>query len=179
MDLLFKREQKTNNHQKTNFVLWAKIEPDSEENALINKYKMKDAMLIEAVQPKLIRNSILISVVMAIVAVVPVNIFAISERMYSPMMVFGAAILIGIACGYIYYTQKRETIYVKDLLHGRKFKCKSVIELARKEAFLESITNYFRQVVESAKHWDGQETRPISPMPPEEAKRFILSGPLL
>ena len=95
------------------------------------------------------------------------------------MMVFGAAILIGIACGYIYYTQKRETIYVKDLLHGRKFKCKSVIELARKEAFLESITNYFRQVVESAKHWDGQEARPITPMPPEDAKRFILSGPLL
>lgn len=49
-------------------MLWAKIEPDSEENALINTYKMKDAMLIEAVQPKLIRNSILLSFVMAIVA---------------------------------------------------------------------------------------------------------------
>ena len=30
--------------------------------------------------------------------------------------------------------EKRETIFVKDMLHGRNFTCDSVVELAKKEA---------------------------------------------
>ena len=69
---------------------------------------------------------------------------------------------------------QRETIFVKDLLHGRNFTCESVVELARKEAWLEGACGVFRQVMESAKHWDGVERHTIEPLPKEQAKELIL-----
>ena len=63
---------------------------------------------------------------------------------------------------------------MKDLLHGRHFACRSIIDLARKEAWLEDRVAVFRQVVESAKHWDGTETISIPVLPKEEAKALIV-----
>lgn len=61
-------------------------------------------------------------------------------------------------------------------MHGRYFSCGSVVELARKEAWLETATAFLRQVMESAKHWDGTERRPVEVLPKDEAKRIILRG---
>ncbi|MCP4185567.1 MAG: hypothetical protein GY761_20055 [Hyphomicrobiales bacterium] len=93
---------------------------------------------------------------------------------YSVGIVMG--LITGATAGYFYYDKNRETIFVKDLLHGRFFNCDSVIELARKEAWLETITGFLRQVMEGAKHWDGTETRNIEVLPKEEAKQLMIRG---
>ena len=84
--------------------------------------------------------------------------------------------LAGIGAGYWYFNEKRETVFVKDLLHGRHFTCDSVVELARKEAWLETIVGFLRQVMESAKHWDGTDRHQIEPLPKDEARQVILKG---
>ena len=78
--------------------------------------------------------------------------------------------------GFWYINEKRETIFVSDLLHGRHFRCESVIELARKEAWLTTVTGFLRQVMESAKNWDGTERHTVKPLPKDEARQVIIKG---
>ncbi|GLQ35988.1 hypothetical protein GCM10007939_22720 [Amylibacter marinus] len=173
MNLLFKRSQKAG--RRITFNLWAKAELTDEEQNLIEKYKMHNAVLVEAIQPGLIRRSLIVSIFGFLGSAVVVAIVA----GLGTAQTMTVSVILGLIIGYAYFHEKRETIYVSDLIHGRIFKCRSIIELARREAHLESITGYFRQVVESAKHWGGTQSKPIEPLPPEEAKRFILAGPML
>ena len=73
-----------------------------------------------------------------------------------------------------YFNEKRETLFVKDLLYGRRFKCKSIGDLARKEAWIENACLILRQTLETAKHWDGVETNPIPVLEKEEAKKLVI-----
>lgn len=183
MQLLHKREQTENTWGRTHFRLWAKAELDEEEDRLIRKYKMNDAVLINIPTPGLLRRSFLIGLLVFIL-IFCFFFFGLHYKMQIYIRIYPAlnafwSLVGAVIVGMIYYHNKRETIYVKDLIHGRYFKCRSVIELARKEAYLQMITRYFRQVLESAKNWGGTETFPIEPLDPEEAKRTILSGPFL
>ena len=168
MDLLFKREQSNATSGGVNFKLWGKIELDEDEKSIVSKYKFDQAILIFADQPGLLRKSIFIGAGALVAAMV----------LLYEMGVVGALIALsaGIGAGYWWYHQKRETIYVKDLLHGRHFNCDSVIELARKEAWLGTIVSFLRQVMESAKHWDGTERHAVEPLPKEEARQVIIKG---
>ncbi len=170
MDLLFKREQTPGKFGRVQFKLWSKIELDEEEQALVNRYSFNEAVLIAAIQPGLLRKTLYLGV----------GAFLVTSVVLSTFLWAGLAFLIaaaaGIGAGYWYLNEKRETIFVKDLLHGRYFSCDSVIELARKEAWLETVVGYLRQVMESAKHWDGTERHPIKPMPKDEARQVILRG---
>ena len=89
-------------------------------------------------------------------------------------MTLTLSLIVGGIAAYMWINEKRETIMVQDLIHGRHFTCKSVVELAKKEAWLESACGVFRQVMESAKHWDGVERHTIEPLPKEQAKELIL-----
>ena len=174
MELLFKRDQSTAKYKRVDFKLWSKIEPDEEEQALIDRYSFHDAVLIEAIQPTLIRNTLIVAgVVFAICFSILISNFA---RDLGIASVFLISLVVGIVAGYWYLNEKRETIFVRDLLHGRYFACKSVVELARKEAWLETIVAYLRQVMESAKHWDGTARHKIEPLPKDEARQVILKG---
>lgn len=184
MDILFKRAQSQSQLTgRVKFKLHAKIELSHEERQLVNKYEFDRSMLIQVDQPGLMRRAIIFGI-LAFVAIFVFFFFGIQYQLeiyiHVPIMlnlilsVFGAILI-----GFFAHTQMRETIYVKDLIHGRYFKCPSVIELARKEAHLQNICGYLRQVLESAKHWDGEEKFEILPLPKEEAKRMILSGPVL
>ena len=168
MDLLFKREQSNAASGGVNFKLWGKIELDEDEKSIVSKYKFDQAILIFADQPGLLRKSIFIGLGAMVVAMVLLN----------QMGMMGALIALaaGIGAGYWWYHQKRETIYVKDLLHGRHFNCDSVVELARKEAWLETVVSFLRQVMESAKHWDGTERHTVEPLPKDEARQVIIKG---
>ena len=86
------------------------------------------------------------------------------------------ALIAGVSAGSFYFHQKRETIFVKDLIHGRYFTCGSVIELARKKAWLGVVTSFLRQVMESAKHWDGTDSLDVEALPKDEAKLVMLKG---
>lgn len=169
MDLLFKREQTRGELTRVRFKLWGKVELDTEEQALIDRYALDDAMLIEVLQPGLLRKAIYVGIAAAIG-----SIFIL------PFMVGALAVVLcpatGAGVGWWYANEKRETIYVRDLMRGRNFKCDSVIELARKEAWLATVVGFLRQVMETAKHWDGTESHKVEPLPKDEARQVILRG---
>lgn len=170
MDLLFKRNQTAGKLGRVAFQLWGKLELDEDEQALVKRYRFDESVLIDAFQPKLIRNAGLVGLVVGIV--VYVVLAAIMAKTAATLL----ALITGAVAGYWFYTDKRETIFVKDLLHGRHFTCDSVIELARKEAWLTTIVSYLRQVMESAKSWDGTERHAIEALPKDEARQVILRG---
>ena len=169
MKLLFKRNQTPGQVGKVKFQLWGKVELDEDEAEIVKRYKFDNAVLIEAVQPTLIRNAVLIAI----------GVWVVLGFVLGPGMGtagFLLAVVGGVGAGYVYFHQKRETIFVKDLIHGRYFTCDSIIELARKEAWLGVVTSFLRQVMESAKHWDGTETLDIDALPKDEAKLVMIKG---
>lgn len=170
MDLLFQREQTSGGIGRVNFKLWGKLELDEEEESLIEHYQFRQAILIAVLQPELLRQAVFVGLGVAIVCLLFLVLF---------VGVLGGSLVglcVGGGVGYWYLTEKRETIFVSDLLHGRHFKCASVVDLARKEAWLTTVVSYLRQVLESAKHWDGVEQNHIEPLPKEEARQVILRG---
>ncbi len=168
MDILFKREQNNAASGGVNFKLWGKIELDDDEKAIVKKYKFADAILIFVDQPGLFRKSAMVGFGVMLLALIVLS----AAKTIGMIM----ALIVGVGAGYFYYHQKRETLYVKDLLHGRHFVCDSVIELARKEAWLGTIVSFLRQVMESAKHWDGTERHIVDPLPKDEARQVIIKG---
>lgn len=169
MELLFKREQTTGKLARVNFKLWGKLEISDDEQALINRYRFDEAILIGADDRLLLQGAIKLG---GIVFVIATLLF--SYLLSSVSLGFFLGLAAGVGAGYWLMNEKRETIFVKDMLHGRNFTCDSVIELAKKEAWLEGACSMFRQVMESAKHWDGVEKHTIDPLPKEQARELIL-----
>jgi len=151
-------------------MLWGKIELDEEEQTLISHYQFANAILIEALQPKLLREGVLVGFIVAVLF----SFLAIGRVGLGIGFILGIGVWIGV--GWFYVNERRETIFVRDLIHGRHFKCDSVIDLARKEAWLSTAVSFLRQVMESAKHWDGTEKNRIEPLPKDEARQVILRG---
>jgi len=169
MELLFKREQTTGSIGRVNFKLWGKLEPTEDEQALINRYRFDEAILIGADDSHLLRGAIKIGVIVFVIAA---TLFTyLTSNVVTGIFLGGMA---GVGAGYWRMNEKRETIFVKDLLHGRYFTCTSVVDLAKKEAWLEGACGVLRQVMESAKHWDGVERHTIEALPKDEAKALIL-----
>lgn len=169
MKLLFKRSQAQSQYGRPIFELWAKIEFEDDESLLINQYKFEGAKLIEAIQPTLMRNTVLVSLATFVACIA---MFSSAGWAAS----FVLSLITSIGAGWFFYDRSRETIFVRDLIHGRYFECKSIIDLARKEAWLGVVTSFLRQVVESAKNWDGTETRQIEALSKEEAKYVVIRG---
>lgn len=168
MELLFKRAQTAGTVGRVKFRLFAKVELDEGERAVIRRYQFDEAVLIEAFQPGLIRAGALIGVAVFI-AVAALLSTAIPLTW---AILFGA--FAGAGSGWCYVNEKRETIFVRDLIHGRHFSCGSVIDLAKKEAWLSGLVYFLRQVMESAKHWDGAESVPVEALPKDEARLLIM-----
>ena len=180
MNLLFRRSQTGDadaqvsmlpfSFRAPSFKLWAKIELTPEELAIVSHYRFEKALLIDAIQPGLLKSA----------ALAGFGAFVLSLALLSSMFPFSStgflAFLIGCGVGYIYFDKKRESVWVRDLMAGRYFACTSIIDLARKEAWLEAIVGYLRQVMKSAETWDGTETIPIKPMDKDAAKRFMVQG---
>ncbi|RAI26271.1 hypothetical protein CH339_14900 [Rhodobium orientis] len=170
MKLLFRRTQSSGKLGNIVFGLWGKVELDNDELAIIKRYRLDNAILIDAGQEHLVRNSALTGLLVFAIASIVLLTFATAKA----ALFFG--FIVGGIAGYVYFHQKRETIFVRDLMHGRQFKCGSVVELARKEEWLGLVTAFLRQVMESAKHWGGTETRDIEALPKDEARRVIIAG---
>ena len=54
MELLFRREQTSGRFSRVTFKLWAKLEVTEDEQAIIDRYGFKNAVLVVALQPELI-----------------------------------------------------------------------------------------------------------------------------
>ena len=167
MNLLFKRAQTDAVTGKVKFKLWAQTELDEDEQHIVKRYRFDSAKLINADQPDLLRNAAVIAAVVAVVVTLVLWNF-------SSGWVIG--LCAGIAAGYFFYDRTRESILVRDIIHGRHFVCDSVVDLARKEAYLKTVVAVFRQIMETAKRWDGTETIPIEALSKEEAKYIALKG---
>ncbi|MCP4407600.1 MAG: hypothetical protein GY807_07540, partial [Gammaproteobacteria bacterium] len=77
----------------------------------------------------------------------------------------------------VYFKTLREQIVVSELMAGgRKFRCDSIVALIQKEAYVEGVCSYLRQVLESAKHWHDREVVGIPPLKKEEAKLAVLKA---
>lgn len=170
MELLFKRSQTATQLQAAKFELYSKIELDADEKEIANRYRIDKAILITRDQPNLLRDAGFVAA-----AVFFVSVGVLLQQFGLFLSVSVAAIAGGLA-GVWFWNEKRETIMVKDLIHGRYFKCESVIELARKEAWLELVVGYLRQVMESAKHWDGTERHTIKPLTKDKARQVIIGS---
>lgn len=160
MKLLFKHSQTPGRFRKVQFKLWGQIEFEGDEHEIVDKYDLDDAILIAAIQPTLIRNAAILALLVAAVA-------------YATMQNFGLAIIVGAGVGYYFYHQKRETVYVKDLIHGRYFSCNSIIDQAKREQWLRDTVATLRQVMEAARHWDGTEAIDIPVLDKETARRLV------
>ena len=169
MKLLFKRSQSKSTFGKPIFKLWAQIEFENDEEALVGHYRFASSKLIEAIQPGLIRRSALVGAIAFALCMI-----VFSGAGYQLASFLG--LLAGSGAGWFYYDRMRETIYVKDLIHGRYFACPSIIELARKEAWLGVVSSFLRQVMESAKYWDGAEVVPVDALSKAEAKFVVIRG---
>jgi len=168
VQLLFKREQSASKVTKVSFKLWSKVELDEEEQALAQRYNLADALVLYVDQPGLKRNAAFIGAV----------VFVVASSIFNAALPLDFAIPLGLlaggAAGYVFHDRTRETLLMKDLLHGRYFSCPSLEALARKEAWVEGRVTILRQVLESAKHWDGTERIPIDVLPKEEAKELMV-----
>ncbi len=59
-------------------------------------------------------------------------------------------------------------------MYGRYFTCRSVVELAQKEAELDRIVTVLRQVMETAKHWGGTESIDVPVLDKDAAKQLVI-----
>lgn len=171
MELLFKRKQTSEGMRGVRFKLWAKLELDEEELRMIDHYRLDHAILIEGDESELIKWSIVIGVAAWLLfgsTIGLVMTFAVGFVLAAIL-----SLCVGIGAGFWWFNEKRETIMVNDLIQGRHFKCKSVIELAKKEAWLQGTVAAFRQVMEGSKHWDGTEQLSVPVLPPEEARDLL------
>ena len=169
MDLLLKREQNRNWRGRVVFRLWAKAEMAEDERALIDRYNMGGSCLIASDDFEHLKGAVAVGFVAFLVGG---GLAGANTGEVLGGLAFGT--IAGIAAGYWWLNEKRETIWMRDMLYGRRFKCNSIIELAKKEAMLDNACIALRQVVETAKHWDGVETRLVPVLPPEEAKEIVV-----
>lgn len=168
MQLLFEREQ-VSGARAPKFKLMAKIELDDMEQKIVAHYRLDKALLIDKFDEELIKRT----------AILVVVAFLVGLLLFIAMFGWTMGILLAMAAagggGWYYWDKNREFIFVSDLLKGRHFKCGSIIDLAKKEAYLSDVTMVLRQVMESARHWQGTQSHPIPVLPPDEAKRLIVS----
>jgi hypothetical protein len=152
------------------FTLQAELELDAEETALLQKYNFTNSALVVSDPIEDLKAAFRPALFLGIVTFVFFAIFM------SWGNAFTLGVLVILVMTIVYFRTLREQIIVNDLLAGgRKFRCDSVVALIDKEAYLENICAYLRQVLESAKNWGDREAIPIAPLSKEEAKRAVLT----
>lgn len=170
MKILMRRQQTPGRFFAVTFKLWAKLELEGDEQAIIDRYDFDQVILVNLDQENRVRNALIVG----LIASVPVFFLIAAPLGRATGSVAAIAALVGVA--WFLMDRWRETIYVKDLLHGRNFRCRSIVELVKKEAFLANYSATLRQVMETAKHWDGTEVRGIPPLDPELAKWIVVKS---
>lgn len=153
------------------FKLHAELELDAEEKDLMQKYQFAKAPLVLSDPIDDLKNAFRPASILGLVAFVVFWILGTFSTALS------LSLLVVLVMTVVYFKTMRELILVSDLLNGgRTFRCDSIIELIQKEAFLEGISEYLRQVLESAKNWHDREVIAIKPLDKAMAKQAVLSS---
>lgn len=180
MNLLLDRDQNSANvfsltplriGSGVTFTLHVSLELDSEEEALIQKYDFARATLVASDPIDDLKQSFRPALVLGLVTFIVVWLIS------SFSAAIGLSTMVTLVMTGVYFGTLREQIIVSELMSGgRKFRCDSIIALVQKEAYLENVCSYLRQVLESAKNWHDREVRPIAPLSKEDAKRAVLKA---
>lgn len=153
------------------FKLTAELELDQEEEALLNRYKLTNAPLVLSDPIEDLKQAFRPGSLMGLMT------FVVFWIIGSFTFALGLGLLATIVMTAVYFKTLREQIIVSDLLAGgRTFRCDSIIALIQKEAYLEGVCSYLRQVLESAKHWGDREAIDIPPLSKEAAKLAVLKA---
>jgi hypothetical protein len=151
------------------FSLHATLELDEEERALIQKYNFAKAALVLSDAIEDLKQSFRPALLLGLVAF----FFIWLVGSFTAGLMLG--ILVTLVMTGVYFKTLREQIIVSELMEGgRKFRCDSIVDLIKKEAFLLDICGGLRQVLESAKNWHDREVIPIFPLSKEEARLAVL-----
>lgn len=167
MELLFNREQTSGRFKRVAFKLWGKIELTDDERALMKRYQFDDTILLYEETPNLGRNAVFVGLLTGLF------IYLIGNQLMPTSVAIAIGVLAFAGATFWWYNEKRETIFVRDMLHGRYFKCGSIVQLCKKEDHLSTIVAIFRQVMESAKHWDDAERLEVEVLSKEEARELL------
>jgi hypothetical protein len=155
MQLLLSRKQSPHWMGGVQFKLWARFELTEEEDALIRKYQVRNALISLGNTRRDIRNAALYALP------IPLLIYLIFSNIYGFGGVwFITLVLYGVAIWAIYH-QIREQIKISDIIEGRDFGCRSVLALLEKEEMLLDTAVRFRRFLEYMKTWGGREAVPI------------------
>lgn len=76
MNILFKRQQTSGQVGRVTFKLWSQIELDENEKAILKRYRFDEALLVDAIQPNLLRNSGIAGLVAGVFAYIIVDVVA-------------------------------------------------------------------------------------------------------
>mgnify|MGYP001795320842 CR=1 FL=1 len=152
----------------TKFTLWAKIEIDDDERAIIQRYKFDKARLMGVNDPNLLRKSALYG------SFVFLAVWFLVDLVIDTQAAAFTGIFMGVLFAFWYFNEFRAQIYVRDLLYGRHYDCRDIIDLTKTEAQITNVTAIFRQVMESAIHWGGTETQDVPVLSKEEARALLL-----
>lgn len=151
------------------FHLQAELELDDDEQQLMSRYQFARVPIVVSDPIDDLKKSIRPVTILGLVA------FVVFWWIGSFITAMSLAILVTLVMTVVYFKTLREQILVSDLLNGgRTFRCDSIVELIHKEAFLEGVSEYLRQVLESAKNWHDREIIPIKPMDKAQAKKAVL-----
>jgi hypothetical protein len=180
MQLLFKRSQQSASFfsliplrigSGVIFSLFATLQLNEEEKALLHKYNLSKVPLVvsdpiedmkQSFRPALLLGFVGFFVVWLLIG-------------FSVAIITGFLITTGMTA--LYWRELREQINISDLLDGgKRFRCDSVVELIKKEAYLEGVCEYLCQLLESAKHWDDREVIDIKPLDKRVAKLVVLKA---
>lgn len=178
MKLLLRREQKSVSGfslvplrigSGSIFSLSAELEFDAEELQLIEKYQFNHSPIVRSDFFDDLKKAVPHAMIVGLVAL------AFLWMMVGFFTALPFSLIITCVMIAIYFKTERQQILVSDLMNGgRKFRCDSVVDLVHQEAFLEGVSQYLRQLIETAKHWDDREVIPIKPLDKAAAKRALL-----
>lgn len=150
------------------FHLRAELELDDEENSLLKKYRFEKAPLVLSDPIEDLKQALRPALLLGVLSFI----------VFWFVFTFGASIVLSVVVvlvmTVVYFRALREQIIVRDLLDGgRTFRCDSIVELIKKEAYIEGVCQYLRQVLESAKHWHDREKVDIPPLDKDLAKQLV------
>lgn len=150
------------------FHLRAELELDDEENSLLKKYRFEKAPLVLSDPIDDLKQAFRPAMLLGFVS------FVVFWFLTSFTTGISLAILVTLIMTGVYFKTLREQIIVRDLLDGgRTFRCDSIVDLIKKEAYIEGVCQYLRQVLESARHWHDREKIDIPPLDKELAKQLV------
>ena len=170
MKIIFKRTQyRSWLLRRVRFRLWCELELEQTEKEAIRHYDLAPAILASIEVPNLMRYALVAAAVTA-----PVSFFLFAYffgRVTGGFLACGSAL----AAGWFVYDYFRETIYVKDLVHGRDFRCGTVSWLAWQEDELKKLVAILKRVIETSKYWDGGDVIEVPPYDEDFARDVIVT----